>query len=210
MLRSKDYEERFGDFIKKFNGHQRTLTLVLAAHTAIAVHTTNDKLDVQGQDLKIIQDQIERLFRMLDTTREREVQKFILAKGGPKACVETDVILKELAEKAGESLESLVPTRSGKGDGGTTKKLLEDARKVLNKELAEDVDQAFSKHMEDFDRKLKAQENQLTVVIDSTGNRIIGAVIGGLSGGLHTKIKDPVCDSITVHSLSGDSIHLRS
>ncbi|KAJ6620274.1 hypothetical protein B0H10DRAFT_2216066 [Mycena sp. CBHHK59/15] len=179
------------DFIKKFNGHQRTLTLVLATHTAIAVDTTNDKLDVQGQDLKIIQDQIERLFRILDTTREREVQKFIVAKGGPKACVESDVILKELAEKTGESLESLVPTRSGKGDGETMKRLLEDARKVLNKELAEDVDQAFSKHMEDFDRKLKAQENQLTVVIDSTGKHIISAVVGSLSGGLHTKIKDP-------------------
>ncbi|KAJ7283321.1 hypothetical protein C8J57DRAFT_1292139 [Mycena rebaudengoi] len=209
MLRSKDYEERFGDFIKRFNGHQRTLTLVLAAHTAIAVDTTNDKLDVQGQDLKIIQDQIERLFRMLDTTREREVQKFIVAKGGPKACVENDMILKELAEKTGESLESLVPTRSGKGDGETTKRLLEDARKVLNKELAEDVDQAFSKHMEEFDRKLKAQENQLTVVIDSTGKHIISAVIGGLSGGLHTKVKDPVLKKLWEQQKWKGSVYAR-
>ncbi|KAJ7433035.1 hypothetical protein B0H11DRAFT_1759383 [Mycena galericulata] len=190
-LRSKDYEERFGDFIKKFNGHQRTLTSVLAVHTAIKVDAMNDKLDVQGQDLKIIQGQIEHLFRMLDTTREREVQKFILAKGGLKACIESDMVLKELAEKTGESLESLVPTSSGKGDGESMKRLLEDARKVLNKELAEDVDLAFSKHREDFERKLKAQANQLTMVIDSTGNRVISAVIGGLSGGLHTQIKDP-------------------
>ncbi|KAJ6566117.1 hypothetical protein B0H19DRAFT_1232478 [Mycena capillaripes] len=164
MLRAKDYEERFGSFIKKFNGHQRSLTLVLSAHTAIVVDTMNDKLDLHGQGLKTIEYKIDGLFRMLDTTREREVQKFIAAKGGAKACVESDVILKELADKSGESLESLVPTRSGKGDGATTKKLLEDVRRVLNKELAEDVDQAFNKHMEDFDPKLKA--------------------------GLHSKIKD--------------------
>ncbi|KAJ7659287.1 hypothetical protein DFH06DRAFT_439081 [Mycena polygramma] len=180
MLRSKDYEERFGDYIKKFNGHQRTLTLVLATHTSVAIDAANDKLDVQGEDLIIIRGQIERLFRKLDTTREREVQKFIVTKGGPKACVDNDVVLKELAEKTGESLESLVPTRSA---GESTKRLLEDARKVLNKELAEDVDQAFSKHMGDFDRKLKAQETHIIGAID--------AVIDGLSGGLHTKVKDP-------------------
>ncbi|KAJ7651611.1 hypothetical protein DFH06DRAFT_548366 [Mycena polygramma] len=201
MLRSKDYEKRFGDYIKTFNGHQRTLTLRLTVFTSVAIGAANDKLDVQGQGLIMLQGQVERLFRKLDTPREREVQKFIVTKGGPKACVENDVILKELVEKTGESLESLVPARSGKGDGETMKRLLDDARKVLNKELMEDVDQAFSKHMGDFDRKLKAQE---THIIDA-----IGAVIGGLSRGVHTKVKDPDLKMLWEQEKWKGSVHAR-
>ncbi|KAJ7744673.1 hypothetical protein B0H16DRAFT_1559793 [Mycena metata] len=170
FIRAKDYEERFGDFIKKFDGHQRSLTLELTTHTAIAVDTANDKLDVQRHDLVIIKDLIERLFRKLDTADERAVQTFIDAKGGAKACIDSDPLLKELAEKTGESLESLLPARAHKADsvrGDERRRVLEDART-------------------DFNRKLKAQETQLTGVIEFTGTRVISA----LYDRLHTKVKD--------------------
>jgi hypothetical protein len=145
---------------------------------------------VQSQQLKTIAEKITALFRLLDTTRERDVQRFIDTKGGAQACIKSDVTLKELAEKCGESLESLVPPRSEKTDATTTKKLLEDARKVLNKELMEDVNQAFIKHIDDFVRKLEAQENQLKAQITSAEKHIIAAY----EGGPHVNVEDAVRD----------------
>ncbi|KAF7328150.1 Protein kinase domain-containing protein [Mycena venus] len=188
MLRAKDYEERFAQFIITFNNHQRSLILVLAEYTAIRVGTANLKLDKQGEDITVIKVRIESLFRMLDSAREREVQRLITDKGGAKACVESDAILLELAEKSGESIDSLVGRRSAKGDV-TSKQMMEEARRILNKELGQNIDEAFTKHKDDFDRKLNAvriQQTQLSVEIASTGEHVINA----LSGELDSKIKD--------------------
>jgi ribosomal protein S17E len=181
-IKSKIYEGRLAGYVTMFDNHKKEIGFALKVHTALGVDAANKKLDGQDVHLKLIEDKMEALFRKLDTPRERDVQKFIDEKGGAKACVDNEATLQELVSKSGESLASLDPTNSGNGD-------LTSARKLLNKELAEDVDEAFKKNMKLFDRKLEMQSRQLTDAISSTGEYIISV----LSGGAHDKILDPVC-----------------
>jgi hypothetical protein len=164
-----------------FADHKKAINDSLHIHTALGVNAANKKLDTQDVHLKVIEDKMEALFRKLDTPRERDVQKFIEDKGGAKACVDNDATLQELVSKSGENIASLDPTHSGNGD-------LVSAKKMLNKELSEDVDEAFKKNMKLFDRKLEMQSRQLADTISSTGEHIINV----LSGGAHDRVLDPV------------------
>ncbi|KAJ7657340.1 hypothetical protein DFH06DRAFT_991084, partial [Mycena polygramma] len=184
-IKSKIYESRLAGYTKMFADHKQEIGFALKVHTALGVDSANKKLDGQDVHLKLIEDKMEQLFRKLDTSRERDVQKFIEDKGGAKACVDNEATLQELVSKSGESLASLDPTHSGNGD-------LASARKLLNKELAEDVDEAFKKNMKLFDRKLEMQSKQLSDTITSTGDHIISV----LSGGAHDKILDPDLQAI--------------
>ncbi|KAJ7608350.1 hypothetical protein FB45DRAFT_1010973 [Roridomyces roridus] len=199
-FRSKEYQDRFAQFMKNLQDDQRALASALSTYTAIGIGSANEKLDEQGSDIKTIKTQLEAVFRKLDTPRERAGQKLIASKGGAKACVESDAALEELVEISGVSFESLVPSRSAKGRGAHQR--LEDARSVLTKELSEDINKAFDKHLGDFDRKLKAQEQQLNQIsadihstsrlisadIHSTSAHVITTVIDVLSGGVQGEI----------------------
>ncbi|KAF7377255.1 Protein kinase domain-containing protein [Mycena sanguinolenta] len=172
FLKASEYEKTFADFMIKFSNHKTTLTLELSLHIAVTIEAQDAKI---GQEIGTISNKIDALFRQLDTTREREVKRFIETKDGVQACIKSDVALKELAEKCGESLESLVPPRSERADA---KRLLEDARKVLNKELLEDVDEAVKKHMNDFARKWRAEQIEVKAQIISSEKHIITVVEG--------------------------------
>lgn len=164
-----------------FANDKKEIGFALKVHTALGVDAANKKLDGQDEHLKNIEGKIEALFRKLDTPREREVQKFIDDKGGAKACVDNEATLQELVLKSGESLADMDPTHSGNGD-------LVSAKKMLNRELAEDVDDAFKKNMKLFDRKMEMQSKQMADAISLTGEHIINV----LSGGAHEKIVDAV------------------
>ncbi|KAF7350881.1 Protein kinase domain-containing protein [Mycena sanguinolenta] len=189
MIKSKVYETRFADFMTTFENHKKNLMVELETHTATGVDATHEKLDKQGEDLTFIKEKVEVLFRKLDMPREQNVQKFIADKGGVKACLESDITLKELVQKSGESLASFDPTHAGQGDIATV-------RRMLTEELAEDVEKAFTKHMALFRRKLDVQERQLKDAINQTGEHVISAVIGFLSGGVHTRVKHPDLKSL--------------
>ncbi|KAJ6594849.1 hypothetical protein B0H19DRAFT_1096915 [Mycena capillaripes] len=184
-IKSKIYESRLAGYVSMFANHKKEIGFALKVHTALGVDAANKKLDGQGEHLKLIEDKMEALFRKLDTPREREVQRFIDDKGGAKACVDNEATLAELVLKSGENLAELDPTHSGNGD-------LASAKKLLNKELAEDVDEAFKKNMKLFDRKLEMQSRQLADAINTTGEHIISV----LSGGAHDKILDPDLQAI--------------
>ncbi|KAK7035668.1 hypothetical protein R3P38DRAFT_3483583 [Favolaschia claudopus] len=193
VLKCKIYEGRFEDFMEKFNEHRKNVLLFLQTHIAVAVDNANEKLDEQAGELRLIKGMLGKLFQKLDTPREHDVQEFIAAKGGAKACLENDAYLKELIEKSGENF----PGRSD----------LAGAKKMLEAELKEDFDKALAKHTDVFLCKLDAQEKQLTEAIvllhkldardkqltkaiDQTGEHVISTVIDFLSGGIHTNIED--------------------
>ncbi|KAJ7124548.1 hypothetical protein C8R44DRAFT_704054 [Mycena epipterygia] len=184
-LKSKIYEGRLAGYVTMFANHKKEIGFALKVHTALGVDQANKKLDGQDAHLKLIEDKMEALFRKLDTPRERDVQRFVEDQGGAKACVDNDATLRELVSKSGESLASMDLTHSGSGD-------LANAKKFLNKELAEDVDEAFRKNIKLFDRKLEMQSKQLTDAISSTGEHIIDV----LSGGAHDKILDEELQTI--------------
>ncbi|KAJ7034088.1 hypothetical protein C8F04DRAFT_956948, partial [Mycena alexandri] len=178
-IKSKIYESRLAGYVTNFANDKKEIGFALKVHTALGVDAANKKLDGQDEHLKNIEGKIEALFRKLDTPREREVQKFIDEKGGAKACVDNEATLQELVLKSGESLADMDPTHSGNGD-------LVSAKKMLNRELAEDVDDAFKRNMKLFDRKMEMQSKQMADAISWTGEHIISV----LSGGAHEKILD--------------------
>ncbi|KAJ7762637.1 hypothetical protein B0H16DRAFT_1311844, partial [Mycena metata] len=178
-VKSKIYESRLAGYVMNFANDKKEIGFALKVHTALGVDAANKKLDGQDEHLKNIEGKIEALFRKLDTPREREVQKFIDDKGGAKACVDNEATLQELVLKSGESLADMDPTHSGNGD-------LVSAKKMLNRELAEDVDDVFKKNMKLFDRKMEMQSKQMADAISLTGEHIINV----LSGGAHEKIVD--------------------
>ncbi|KAJ6530320.1 hypothetical protein B0H19DRAFT_482579 [Mycena capillaripes] len=184
-FKSKIYEGRLADYVTMFDKHKKAVGFQLKVHTALGVGAANIKLDGQGEQLKSMSEKMDAIFRMLDTQRDRDVQKFINKKGGARACVDNEVMLQELVSISKESLSSLDSTHSGTGD-------LASVRRLLNKELSEDVDEAFKKNMELFVGKLEIQHKQLTDAISSTEQHIIGF----LSGGAHDKISDPELQAI--------------
>ncbi|KAF8161810.1 hypothetical protein K438DRAFT_1776325 [Mycena galopus ATCC 62051] len=190
MFKSLIYEARFEDYMARFEDHKKNLAQKLAVHIAEGVETANEKLDRQGKDLTFIKEKFEALFRKLETPREQNVRKFIAEKGSLKACLENDAALRELIEKSGESLNSFAPTERGKNNVAR-KDDIANAKKALTDELAEDMDKAFMNHMRLFSSKLEAQQEQLTDAMNQTGEHVISVVIGFLSGGVHTKVKDP-------------------
>ncbi|KAJ7162376.1 hypothetical protein C8R46DRAFT_904554 [Mycena filopes] len=178
-IKSKIYEARLAGYVTNFANDKKDIGFALKVHTALGVDAANKKLDGQDEHLKNIEGKIEALFRKLDTPRECEVKKFIDDKGGAKACVDNEETLQELVLKSGERIADMDPTHSGNGD-------LVSARKMLNRELAEDVDDAFQRNMKLFDRKMEMQSRQMADAISITGEHIISV----LSGGSHEKIVD--------------------
>ncbi|KAJ6579585.1 hypothetical protein DFH09DRAFT_1246123 [Mycena vulgaris] len=184
-LKSKIYENRLAAYVTMFANRKKEIGFALKVHTALGVDEANKKLDGQDVHLKLIEEKMEALFRKLDSPRERDVQKFITEKGGPKACVDDDGTLQELITKSGQNIALMDLTHSGNGD-------LASAKKLYTKELAEDVDEAFKKNMKLFDRKLRIQSKQLKDAISATGEHIISA----LSSGAHDRILDTELQAI--------------
>lgn len=186
-VKASIYEARLAEFAQKFAEHKSTLELSLSLHTTIGVDVANEKLDDQGQMLKKIDKKLDMImiFRKLDTPREREVQKFIEERGGVKACISNDEYLEELVAKSGDSL-SRISGRSG-GSGRRSNDLPE-IRKRLMKEIQEDIDDAFSRNMVLFERKLDMQNKQLNETLRQESDHIINALMAGS----HDRINDPV------------------
>ncbi|KAJ7065527.1 hypothetical protein C8F01DRAFT_982091, partial [Mycena amicta] len=177
-LKSKIYESRLAGYASKFDDHKKEIVFELHVHTALGVDSANKKLDTQEGHLMSLEFKMEALFKKLDTPREKDVRAFIEEKGGARACIESEGTLAELVSKSGETLAGAV------GGGGEMD--LTTAKKVLTKELAEDVDEAFRKNMKLFDRKLEMQSRQLADAMSLTGEHIISV----LSDGAHKRIVD--------------------
>lgn len=184
-MKSGKYETRLADFGDKFVDHRKKLKLALSLHTAMVADATSHKLDDQGDRLRAIEEKLDMmaLFRKLDTPREKDVQKFLDEHGGVKACLDSDELLEELVAKSGEASSRI----SGR-DSGRRSNDLPDIRKKLRKELQEDIDDAFSRNMLLFERKLDIQSKQLTDVMQEESEHIISTLLSGA----HDRITDPV------------------
>ncbi|KAF9444007.1 hypothetical protein P691DRAFT_712505 [Macrolepiota fuliginosa MF-IS2] len=180
------YEARLAEFAQRFVDHRSTLELALSLHTTIGVDSANEKLDDQEQILKGIDRKLDMMmvFRHLDTPRERDVQKFIEEHGGVKACINNDEYLEELVAKSGDSLSRI----SGRSVGpGRRSNDLPEIRKRLMKEVREDIDEALSRNMVLFERKLDMQNKQLNETLRQESDHIITALMAGA----HDRINDP-------------------
>ncbi|KAJ7226930.1 hypothetical protein GGX14DRAFT_347151, partial [Mycena pura] len=183
LLKSKIYEQRLAEYAATFDKHKEAVRFSLDVHTAIRAAAADQKLDGLGVQVEQIHNEMEKrmgeLFRRLDTPRERDVQNFIDASGGAKACVNNDATLQELVTMSRDSFTSTGPMHTGDID-------LASMKALLNEELAQDVDKAFKENMKDFRRELEVQSKKLTGEITSARDQIISA----LSDGAHRRIQD--------------------
>ncbi|KAH8835670.1 hypothetical protein DL96DRAFT_1702640 [Flagelloscypha sp. PMI_526] len=180
-MKANKYLERLSSYISLLKDHKANLEFAINAHTARGVDSANEKLDDQKLQLKSLEDKMDLLFKKLDTPRERELNAFITEKGGASRCVGNNTLLEALVTKSGETLSSL----SG-GRGNSKDEELASVKKMLQKELSESVDEAFTKNMALFEGKLQLTENRIKDHVTSESDRIINA----LQGGAHSRIVD--------------------
>ncbi|KAJ7057598.1 hypothetical protein C8F01DRAFT_1306379 [Mycena amicta] len=178
-IKSKVYEARLNDFAQLFEDHKEEIKLALQIYVTQGVDFANQQLARVDVRLQAITVTMENIFRKLDTKRERDVLKLIQDKGGVKACLDSDTTLLELFTLGGESA-SVYDASYTRGD-------LTRARKVLNREIAEDIDEAFKKNLELFDGKLQMHNSRLTASIRLSEQHIISAI----SDGVFKNISDP-------------------
>ncbi|KAJ6486800.1 hypothetical protein C8R45DRAFT_1098080 [Mycena sanguinolenta] len=166
MIKSKIYEDRLATYAQIFADDKREIQFSLQLYATYGVNEIKQKIDQQRADFK---EQMQELFRKLETSRERDIRNLIESNHGAQNCVENEEILRQLFTMAGENLM-------------TTRELAK-ARKSLQKELAEEVDEVFKKRIGLLSYQLEKQNDRLA----SDKEEILAA----LDKGPHTKIVDP-------------------
>ncbi|CAK5271846.1 unnamed protein product [Mycena citricolor] len=167
-IKSKIYEARLASYVANFTDHKKSIAFALTMHTSLSVDTANRKLDDQTTQLHSIEVKMEALFRKLDTPREREVQRFLDENGGARACISDEAALAQLVVKSGDTTLA-----------SSTSAQITATKKLLTRELAEDVDEAFRKNERLFDRKMELQSQQLEAAIGASEERIVSVLMGG-------------------------------
>ncbi|KAF7370161.1 Protein kinase domain-containing protein [Mycena sanguinolenta] len=156
MIKCKDYEDRLATYAQIFADDKREIQFSLQLYMTYGVDEIKQKLDQQGAYFKA---QMQELFRKLETAHERDVQNLIERNGGAQNCVENDEVLRELFAMGGEIL--------------ATRHEVANARKSLQKELTEEVDEALKKHIGLLSHQQLEKQNDLvlkTVTSDKEGN----------------------------------------
>ncbi|EAU90989.2 hypothetical protein CC1G_02376 [Coprinopsis cinerea okayama7 len=184
-IKSSVYEGRLSDFVAAFIDHRRKLELAMSLHTSLGVDAANEKLDEQGDRLRVIEQKLDMIavFRKLDTPREKDVLRFLDSHGGAKACIANDEHLEELVTRAGDNASV---SRISRKDSGRRSNDIPELRKRLMKELQEDIDDAFNRNMILFERKLEMQNRQLTEAVQQQSSQIITTLLAGA----HDRISD--------------------
>lgn len=113
--------------------------------------------------------------------------KVVSAKGGPKACLDDDAILKELMTLS----RSKVPPNPTASKGARSDAGDRLAFAKVKKETKEDVDVFLEENMVHFERKLELQKRQIVKQIENVVIREGDRVISALSGP-HDRIIDSV------------------
>lgn len=153
------------------------------------------------------------LFRKLDSPHEKELLRLIDQRGGPKACLNSDTLLRELSavNTTTDTAAALSSLRDPLMPSSQISQTFDPkAFYAMRNELREDMRDALKKNLEVFGRKLEVQKRQLITEIEGvvaqegmsssgdmsaicsyvpfSGDRIISAVVAGP----HDRILDPV------------------
>lgn len=191
MIKSLHYESVFAEHIARLVKNRKDLELALQVHMARVMNSNAKLLD---DELKNISAKMENLFRQVETTRERDIQKLLKDNGGTEKCVENELLLDKLVQRSGESVEGVLGHRAEPNQSWS--EAMKKIQKELRKELAEDVKEAFKKNVDHFNKKLDLQEQQLKDI--KKGN---DKIIATLEAGPHQYIIDDVSSIIVLRLL---------
>lgn len=214
LVLAKGYEKKFATHMEIFALRRSELQSVISEYLAIGMSSANVALAEVGKKLDVMDDKLDviisKLFRNLDTQREREVFKFMQQNGGPEKCVNDLDLLPKLISKAGES-HSMAGSSAVYDQKG-----LQELQKQLREALGEDLEKVLEKHYSRFEKILQVQNNNLksmSTYLEDQGVLMqvhatkLGKILDTVTtimvmeeGKVQTKavkLKDPVC--LTCH-----------
>ncbi|KAG6907611.1 hypothetical protein DXG01_008188 [Tephrocybe rancida] len=176
-LKSAIYEARLVECAKRFVEFGFALQRALSIHTVIGLDAANAKLDEQNTQLQGIQQQMQDIFLLLESPREKEIRNLIQSSGGARTSIMNNKVLQTLVNKSEENMVN-ISSRGGQS--------LQETKEALLAELSEDVDKALQQNLVLFLGKLDIQFEELENAIAKQGDWIIAFFSGG-----HERIFDP-------------------
>lgn len=114
ILKGPIYEGRLADCATVFKDRQKDIRMTLMIHAAVNLDSAMDTLTDINQNVRSTDEKIAMilLFRRFDSSKEKELIKFVQAKGGAQKCLENDNILLELTQFRQELDQTLRQTDS--------------------------------------------------------------------------------------------------
>ncbi|KAH7099791.1 hypothetical protein BKA62DRAFT_831480 [Auriculariales sp. MPI-PUGE-AT-0066] len=176
------WEDRLAAFSDEFAAHQKEFQFALSVHTALGVDQVQVTLNRFEASSKDGHDafQMILLFRQLDSPKERELQKWISDKGGPKVISDNEKLFKELHAKMKDSGAGL-----DKGKAESSEALMIQVRD----EMRDDIDRALAKDRKHFDRKFDAVQVEI-IELQHVVHRSTDRVLSAIGAGPHDRIVD--------------------
>lgn len=159
VLKGPVWEGRLVKFAGVFTKRRSEFEFALAIHTAAGVDAAIQTLGNVDNTVKQMNDKIDMMTKMFEKLTQgmlehKEMAKLVEKKGGVKACMENDSILKELSAMDGGKSIVVVGTKAGtSGKSGDFDDLRED--------LTTDPDAAMEKNATVFIRKFEVQKRQI-------------------------------------------------
>ena len=158
MINAKSYQTLFAEHVDTFARRRSELQSTITSYIAAGIDAANIAITevnhkVIAMDGKL--DVIVKMFRKLDTPREREVLTFIEENGGAKRCVERDELLTKFLAKAGEY------STTGKMLKGKDLMEIRDMLKAEVKENCKDLKDVLRDNLARFEKLLNVQNNNL-------------------------------------------------
>ncbi|KAJ7310719.1 hypothetical protein DFH08DRAFT_944068 [Mycena albidolilacea] len=166
MIKCKIYEDRLAGHAQIFADDKREVQFSLQLKSMSQLDEIDKKIDQHQADLK---KQIKELFRVLETEDERKVRESI------KNEAQDYIGNKELQQQL-----------FAKGEKFLTPSQLANEKKSLEKELAENVDEVFKKHIALFTSQLEKENGRLFQTMTADKKEILAAV----NNGPHMTIND--------------------
>lgn len=121
-----------------------------------AANRTLGNVEKTTAEMNAKMDLMMKMFQQLVLPEQKEMAKLVEQKGGAKACLDNDKLLRELSDAEGQNgSQSNTVARGGKGSAKPTD--IED----LQSDLHTDPDDAMEKNMLVFNRKFEVQKRQI-------------------------------------------------
>ncbi|KIK61460.1 hypothetical protein GYMLUDRAFT_43033 [Collybiopsis luxurians FD-317 M1] len=182
FFKSLDWEKRFENFIARFKQHRDDLQNDLDLDTSIQVTDIRDTLVDVSKSIKATDNNTSMglLLQLLRSPEERELQRFIISKGGAEEFLSNDNLMQELIKKSGDS-ESKTSSRKGQTE------LVQEIKREMSKTVAE----LISGNLERFLDKFEAQQELLHDYMDASVRKEGEKTRVALEDGPHNRIIDP-------------------
>ncbi|KAF8603840.1 hypothetical protein BDV93DRAFT_544465 [Ceratobasidium sp. AG-I] len=165
FLRVTKYMEALEGFARNFTAVRHDLEALISHQTTLTVLKTSDVVDSIASDVQLL-----TKFMCASTTREREAQALVKAKGGVEAVLQDEKLLAEVSAKLGETINASLQTS-----------------RSLQYALHADLEVQLKENRMFFTLKLQCVRDEITESI----NRSTSKILLQLDAGPHEVINDP-------------------